>query len=357
MNSLQDLGFSAFFSIQLNEEDFTGSRIARIIAVHRDRCVGISEEGTGPVLFPSKTATVGNDELLPKVGDWVVLAASLEAGNPVRIERILERRTVLRRGASGHETRSQVIAANIDTVFITTSLDADFSLNRIERYLSMVWSSGATPVVLLNKADQCEDGPEKQYDIELRNPGVEALLVSALNQDDIATIRSRIPSGQTACFVGSSGVGKSTMINALIGEQRLATNAVREGDQKGRHTTTHRELFVLPDGGMVIDTPGMRELQLMEEAGIESAFPDIEKLAVKCRFADCSHESEPGCAVRTAVDNGDLDPERLDNYLKLQHESRAFEIRHDAHLRKQSEKVWGQLKKEGELIRRMKRSR
>jgi ribosome biogenesis GTPase len=248
-----------------------------------------------------------------------------------------------------------VVAANVDLVFAVCGLDADFSPRRIERYLARIWASGASPAVLLNKADQCADPWSRVAEIERRSPGVPVRALSALAGDGIDELRELISPGITAALVGSSGVGKSTIVNRLLGEERMATGAVRERDGRGQHVTSHRQLVRLPAGGLLLDTPGMRELQLVDDAGLDAVFAEIEELARGCRFRDCRHESEPGCAVKAAVENGALDAERLEHYAKLGREAAAYELRHDEHRRRKAERVWGQLYDEGARIRKWKR--
>lgn len=357
MYSLKDLGYNSFIDSQVSGQNIESSRLGRISVVHRNSYECITENGTGNVSFPQGSSGDLSSESLPKVGDWVLLESPLNTQDSTPVVKVLDRFSTFKRGASGKETKQQVLVTNIDLVFIVTALDSDFNLNRVERYLSLVWSSGANPVVLLNKADCVSDGIYSLVDVEERNPGVQTLLISALNDENIEQVRGLIPPGITACFVGSSGVGKSTIINSLLGDEILQTGEVRNGDRKGRHTTTHRQLIVLPGGGLVIDTPGMRELQMTGDAELNSAFPEIENLSNKCRFRDCSHNTEPGCAVKAAVESGEIKKERLDNYLKLQKESASFAIRQDEHLRRKSEKIWGKLKKEGDYIRRLKREK
>ena len=255
----------------------------------------------------------------PAVGDYVMV--SYADPDTAVIHQVLPRRSLFVRRAAGTSKMEQVVAANIDTVFLCMSLNNDFNLRRLERYLAATWESGAAPVVVLTKADLCEDVSSKQAEVETITMGVPILTTSAMDTDGYGQIMPYITEGRTVAFVGSSGVGKSTLINRLLGEERLATDGLRN-DDKGRHTTTHRELLLLPNGALVIDTPGMRELGMWDAApGVEQTFTDIEALAAQCRFRNCSHTSEPGCAVRAAIRSGELDSGRWRSYQKLKNEN------------------------------------
>lgn len=255
----------------------------------------------------------------PAVGDYVVATWPEDGSNSI-ITTLFPRKSAFIRKAAGQDTHEQVVAANIDTVFVCMSLNNDFSLRRLERYLATAWDSGAVPVIVLTKADLCDNPAEKIAEVESVAMGTDILTVSSLNAD-VGAVLPYLQPGKTIAFLGSSGVGKSTLINTLMGEDRILTAGIRR-DDKGRHTTTHRELLTLPCGAYVIDTPGMRELGMWEhEAGIENAFADIETLAVQCRFADCTHNREPGCAIRAALQDGTLSEERWNSYRKLKTES------------------------------------
>lgn len=256
----------------------------------------------------------------PAVGDFVMLAPAEHESDHAIIHVVLPRRTVIERKAAGATQDVQVIAANIDTVFICMALNNDFNLRRLERYLSIAWDSGATPVVVLTKSDLCSDLQSRLDDVAAVAIGVDVVTVSALSEDGIAVIQKDMAFGKTFVFIGSSGVGKSTLINRLAGAVRMDTGAIGV-DDKGRHTTTRRELFVLPHGGVIIDTPGMRELGI-ESADLSKAFSDIEELAALCKFSDCSHKNEPGCAVQEAMGSGMLNADRFASYLKLQKEAK-----------------------------------
>ena len=260
----------------------------------------------------------------PAVGDFVMVDWNEEGGNAI-IHQILPRKSCITRKAAGNARQEQVVAANIDTIFLCMSLNNDFNLRRLERYLAIAWDSGATPVIVLTKADLCEDLQSRMAEVASVAIGVDVLVTSAMEQDGYAQVLPYIREGLTVAFIGSSGVGKSTLINCLLGENRLDTNGLRN-DDKGRHTTTHRELLLLPCGGMVIDTPGMRELGMWDSgSGIDQTFGEIEELTSRCRFSDCSHQGEPGCAVQKALKEGLISQERWRSYLKLKSEAEYAE--------------------------------
>lgn len=295
---------------------------ARVIFQGRDLYRVAGEKGelmaaiSGKLRFSAQSASD-----FPAVGDFVLMDRDTDQNGDAVIQRVLPRRSVFIRKAAGSACAEQVVAANIDTVFICMSLNNDFNLRRMERYLSIGWNSGATPVVVLTKADLCADVQARVREAESAAMGADVLVVTALEADGYDVVRRYIAPGQTVALIGSSGVGKSTLINRLLGEEKLITNGLRD-DDKGRHTTTHRELLLLPDGGMVIDTPGMRELGMWDaEEGIDKTFSDVEALLARCRFHDCSHTNEPGCAVRAALEGGELTAERWLSYQKLRQEA------------------------------------
>lgn len=260
----------------------------------------------------------------PAVGDYVMADWNEDGGNAV-IHEVLPRKSAFIRKAAGEGRQEQVVAANVDTVFICMALNNDYNLRRLERYLSIAWDSGAVPIIVLTKADLCDDLSSKILEVSGVAMGVDVLVTSAVEQDGYEQVLNYIGEDKTVAFIGSSGVGKSTLINCLLGENRLETNGLRN-DDKGRHTTTHRELIVLPAGGSVIDTPGMRELGMWDsEEGIERTFADVEELADRCRFGDCTHGKDPGCAIRRALDEGELSMDRWLSYQKLKAENAYME--------------------------------
>lgn len=260
-------------------------------------------------------------EAMPTIGDWVALLPPSGEGEAL-LHAVLPRRGVLMRREAGSEHEGQLLAANLDVVFLVTGLDGNFNLRRIERALTVAWSSGAAPVVVLSKADLHEEVSARLLEVEALAPGVPVLALSARQGTGLEELRAQLPAGKTGVLLGSSGVGKSTLVNRLLGEAQLATQPVSSEGDRGRHTTTHRQLFVLPHGGLLIDGPGMRELGLWgeDEEGLGQAFADVLALAADCRFSDCAHQREPGCAVRAAAQAGVLSEERLASFEKLQRE-------------------------------------
>lgn len=309
--SLLELGMRPFFQQQLSLEELENGSLGRIIEHHKSDVVLMSDNGTLRFNLSQKLEAVC-------VGDWVVF-------DHERILRVLERQSLFQRKAAGSILKRQLIAANIDCVFIVSSFNEDFSLNRIERYLALANEAGAQPVIVLTKTDLYPDPDDIRAQVQQLDPLLSVHCVNALDSQDVSVLENYCQIGKTIAFLGSSGVGKSTLINSLLGHHEVETGCIREQDSKGRHTTTHRAIKWLPrGGGLLMDTPGMRELQLSDaKEGIQLTFADIESFASQCRFSDCLHENEPSCAVRKAVESGELSSRRLDNYKKL--------LREDAH--------------------------
>lgn len=335
---LEALGYSPFFAGEFAPFAVEGFRPARVAAEHKHiyRLYAELGEFLAEVAGKVRYQASGRQDF-PAVGDWV--AASLRPRErKATIHGILPRKSKFSRKVAGRNTEEQILAANIDTVFLVNGLDHDFSLRRIERYLIMAWESGAYPVVLLNKADLCDHTRPLGAaiaEVESVAPGVPVHAISCLRQVGMQALGRYLAKGQTVALLGSSGVGKSTIINRLVGKEILRTREVREDDSHGRHTTTYRQLIPLPGGGLVIDTPGMRELQLWDaDSGLQGTFEEIESVAAHCRFEDCHHRGEPDCAVRQAVEDGKLSAARLASYHRMQREL--------AHLARRQDK-WSQL--------------
>ncbi len=318
--NLINLGWNQFFEKQFEPYKPQNLIPARIAREHKNIYIVLDQDGEMLAEVSGKFRHLANSKGgFPAVGDWVGLTRRDD--NRATIHALLPRQSAFVRKVAGVETEEQVVAANIDTIFIVCGLDSNYRLRRIERYLTLAWESGAVPVILLNKSDICRDLSLRISEVETLAIGVSVHAISATTGAGLDALSQYLKPGRTAAFLGSSGVGKSSIINSLLGDERLAVNAVREDDSRGRHTTTSRELLLLPDGGIVIDTPGMRELQVWgDDEGLRQTFDDIEALGVQCRFRDCSHLKEPGCAVRDAIEKGKLDPDRFQSYLKLRKE-------------------------------------
>lgn len=344
MYSLDDLGWRPHFQNQISDPpvDLFPARVAghsrgvyRLLAASGDLTASVA----GRLAHEADQTAA-----MPVVGDWV-LARHASPGQAV-IESVLDRRTKLSRIAPGERTEEQILAANVDVVFLVTSLTREFNPRRIERYLMQIWESGARPVIVLNKADLADSPDDFVAQAEAISLA-DVLLTSAVTGDGIQRLRRRLATGDTAVFVGSSGVGKSSIINRLLGDAVQTVRDVRAGDHRGRHTTAAREMLLLPAGGVIIDTPGLRELQVLAApSALGQTFPDIDKLAAECAFRDCRHVSEPGCAVKAAVKNGTLDRARLRGYHKLQRELDYAQRRTDRSAQLAEKRKWKQIQKD-----------
>ncbi len=335
-----------------------GRRPARVVAVHKETAIVRGDAGGDrPATVSGRfryDALAASD--FPAVGDWVALepaAAAASTDDAAVIAAVLPRRAAFVRSAadasrrsSGHLADEQVIAANVDIAFLVSGLDGDFNLRRLERYLAVAWASGVTPVIVLNKADVARELDERLVAVASIAPGVPVVVLSALTGDHVTDLQPYLGSGTTSVVLGSSGVGKSTLLNALLGQQRQSTADVREDDSRGRHTTTHRELFALPGGALLIDTPGIRSLEVAgADDGVDTTFDDLAELATQCRFTDCRHDGEPGCAVRRSIADGTLGEDRLVSYRKLERELAHAERREDPRARAAELKRWRQIHK------------
>ena len=328
--TLEDLGWNESFAAAFEPHAGQGLVPARVVRESRgvygvttgDR--ELSAAASGRLWYSDEAGGP------PAVGDWVAVRLPTLPEEPGLIRAILPRTSKFSRKAAGARTDEQVVAANVDTVFLMTGLDHDYNPRRIERYLTAAWESGSRPVIVLNKADLDAGLDEHVQEVERIVMGVPVHAISAKNGHGVEALAPYLGRGQTVSVLGSSGCGKSTLINRLLGSDIQRTGAVRASDERGRHTTTHRELFLLPGGGLILDTPGMRELQLWEaDEGLGAAFADIEELALRCRFSDCRHGGEPGCAIEEAVASGALALERLESWRKLQRELEVIRLRQD----------------------------
>jgi ribosome biogenesis GTPase len=331
------LGWNPFFDAHAAALAGRGYLFARIVEEQRglSRVSGEVDawmEVSGKFRYEAADAAA-----FPAIGDWVAVRDNL-------IHHVLERRTVVSRAAAGRTTTEQVVAANVDTIFVVTALPHDVNARRLERYLAMVWDGGAAPVVVVNKCDLSGDADAASRAIAARLPLVDVVAVSALQERGLEALAPYLQPAKTVALVGSSGVGKSTLVNRLMGGDVVRVAAVSEEDGKGRHTTTARRLVALPGGALLIDTPGMRELQpWLEGEGLDAAFDEIAALAGDCRFADCAHQSEPGCAVLAAVADGRLDADRLENYRRLSREAAYEDRKRDKAAAAEQKRKWKQL--------------
>ena len=361
MSRHERLGWSPFFEAQASSLARPDLGFARVVEEQRGlyRVAG-DVEGLAEVSgrFRHEAATPA---AFPAVGDWVGVRGSefgaqgsrsgSGSGSHAIIECVLERRSVVSRAAAGRAAAEQIVAANVDTIFLVTALPDDVNARRLERYLTMVWDGGATPVVVVNKADLSADPHAACDALRARLPLVDIVLVSAIHRVDALTPYLR--PARTVALLGMSGVGKSTLINRLLGRDALRTSAISEADGRGRHTTTARQLVELPGGALLIDTPGMRELQPWAgEDAVGAAFSDVAALAAGCRFGDCAHEAEPGCAVLGAVESGQLDADRLEHYRRLLREAAYEERRHDKAAAAEHKRMWRRIHQANKVMYR-----
>ena len=347
--TLHQLGWRSVHAQHLTLEDFEAGYPARVVGVHRNGVAVLSSRGAALLAVPHHLAATGETAIA--VGDWVMI----EQDAP-RILRMVERQSLIARMAAGSDHRVQAIAANVDTLFVVTSCNDDFNPSRLERYLAVALEATVAPVVVLTKADTCADVQAFIGAAREIAPQAAIVPVNATDPASVAQLRPWLENGQTVAFIGSSGVGKSTMTNSLLGDSTQSTAAIREDDAKGRHTTTSREMYPLVSGAWVIDTPGMRELRIGAVAsGLSAVFDDVEALAAQCRFRDCGHEGNVGCAVESAIADGRLDARRFGNYLKLQRE--AAETARTASERHERNRQFGVMSREAMRAKRERQGR
>lgn len=355
MVNLKKIGITE--EIERNFEKFQekGYKLGRVAQEHKHMYRVWLEEGEYLCTLTGKLAyEASGREDFPAVGDWVAIKVS--AGEMKgTIQGILPRKSKFSRKAAGLVTEEQIVAANIDTVFIVNSLNDDLNPRRIERYLLLAWESGAKPVIILSKADLTQDLENKLEQVSGIAMGVPVIAISVVSDTGTQDLRAFLNAGETVALIGSSGVGKSSLVNFLIGSNKQEIREIREGDDKGKHTTTHREMILLPEGALLIDTPGMREVQLWtSEEGISESFADIEEYTSGCRFRDCQHNNEPGCAIRSAIQAGALDENRFSSYKKLQKELAFIDRKVDKKAQSDEKRHWKNISKEIRQINKFK---
>jgi ribosome biogenesis GTPase len=333
---LDTLGWNGFFEASFIPHRKLGLLPGRVSIQHKDRYVLFTEQGEVHAKVSGRFRfDVSKLQEFPAVGDWVAYEIDSIDQSAI-IHHVLERRSKFSRKVAGERPDEQIIAANIDIVFLVMGLDGNYNMRRLERHLTVALESGALPVIILNKSDLCTHLEECTQEVLSIVHGVNVLVMSALRAEDVASIRSLLTPGITGVLLGSSGVGKSTITNQLLGREHSQVQSVRETDSHGRHTTPHREMLVLPNGGIIIDTPGLRELQLLSvEEGMQESFDDIEELGANCRFRNCKHDTEPNCAVKKALEEGTLDSGRYESFQKLQRESNFQATKYDKNLQQQ----------------------
>lgn len=339
--SIAEWGWNSYFEAFWRGDERGGAVPGRVVAQQRELWRVAGDFGEGWAAVSGKLRLAADEGVdWPAVGDWVVVEVH-GANTTAVIQEVLPRRSKFVRKSPGKKMEEQVIAANVDTALLVSALDGDFNPRRVERYLAQCWESGAKPVIVLNKADACEEARGRAAEMERVAVGTVVRVVSAKTGQGFAELKEFLKSGHTLVLLGSSGVGKSTIANRLLGEAVQAVRPVRESDSRGRHTTTSRELFILPGGALLMDTPGLREMQLWDaESGVAQTFADIDALAEQCQFGDCRHEGEPGCAVQAAVSVGTLDPARLENRKKLLREQEFLRRKVDPEARHVHKELW-----------------
>jgi len=318
---LEDLGWNPYYEKYRVENNYSRNQIGRVVAEYKHLYKVYTVDGEYLAEVTGKLRhQATNRAMFPAVGDWVVVQ-ELAGESKLIIQEVLPRQSKFSRKVAGGVTEEQIVAANVDTLFLVNALNHDFNVRRIERALILAWEGGAQPIIILSKGDLCDDIPSKISEVESVALGVPIHVITAIEEDGCEAVRQYIQPSKTIALIGSSGVGKSTLINRILGEELQRVNDVREGDDRGKHTTTHRQLLLIPEGGLIMDTPGMRELQLWDaDEGVTSTFEDIDSLIAQCRFSDCNHNNEPGCALRAALTSGELAQSRYNNYLKMNRE-------------------------------------